>query len=115
MPIARAAAAADLYRFCRNAFNLSAADSISPHIVESVYAFGIDIINALCIDLCMSNDFDVKSLRERMGVSQGELAKRFGVNQATISRWEKFGLPDSGPARLVFLALAEQPTEAHAS
>lgn len=42
---------------------------------------------------------DVKSVRESLGESQARFAERLGVNQVTIHRWEKKGLPKYGTAR----------------
>lgn len=36
---------------------------------------------------------DLKDLRSRLDESQEAFAKRFDTTQATISRWEKDGLP----------------------
>ena len=37
---------------------------------------------------------DVRIAREALGETQIEFAARFRVTQATVSRWEKFGLPE---------------------
>lgn len=42
----------------------------------------------------------VKAVRERLGESQESFARRFGVNQSTVQRWETRGLPNSGTARI---------------
>jgi transcriptional regulator with XRE-family HTH domain len=34
-------------------------------------------------------DRDIVALREQLGVSQAELGRRLGVDQATVSRWER--------------------------
>jgi transcriptional regulator with XRE-family HTH domain len=36
-----------------------------------------------------TGDRDIVALRERLGVSQAELGRRLGVDQATVSRWER--------------------------
>jgi transcriptional regulator with XRE-family HTH domain len=41
----------------------------------------------------------LRKTREKLSESQAEFAKRFGVNQATISRWEESG-PSGGPAKI---------------
>lgn len=38
----------------------------------------------------------VKSARERLGESQEAFAKRFGVDQSTVHRWETDGVPQRG-------------------
>lgn len=40
----------------------------------------------------------IKAARERLGESQAEFAKRFGVDQSAVSRWETQGVPGRGPA-----------------
>lgn len=51
---------------------------------------------------------DVKAARERLGESQTAFAKRFGVDQSTIHRWETDGVPDRGvTARAVAFILNE--------
>jgi DNA-binding transcriptional regulator YiaG len=44
---------------------------------------------------------DVKAVREHLGESQKTFARRFGVNQCTVSRWETEGLPNRGPLKLL--------------
>ena len=34
-------------------------------------------------------DYNVRELRERLGISQEEMEKRVGVSMMTISRWER--------------------------
>jgi DNA-binding transcriptional regulator YiaG len=41
---------------------------------------------------------DVKKIRERLGLSQAELAERLGVEQPSVSRWEN-DQPMSRPIR----------------
>ena len=50
---------------------------------------------------------DVRSVRESLGESQARFAERFGVNQVTIHRWEKKGLPEHGVARRAFETFVE--------
>lgn len=38
----------------------------------------------------------IKTARERLGETQAQFAKRFRVNQATVSRWEVYGPTDRG-------------------
>lgn len=47
----------------------------------------------------MEETIDLKAIRERLGESQSKFGERFGVDQATIHRWEKYGLPKRGYAR----------------
>ena len=42
----------------------------------------------------------IKAARDRLKESQTVFAKRFGVDQSVISRWEKKGAPKIGTARM---------------
>ena len=43
---------------------------------------------------------DIKAIRTRLQESQAAFALRFGVDQATVHRWEKKGVPKRGTARI---------------
>jgi DNA-binding transcriptional regulator YiaG len=43
----------------------------------------------------------LRKLRDALGESQTEFAKRLGVTQATVSRWEDGELLIQGPARIL--------------
>lgn len=43
---------------------------------------------------------DIKTARNLLKESQATFAKRFGVDQATVHRWETRGLPEHGTARV---------------
>jgi DNA-binding transcriptional regulator YiaG len=50
----------------------------------------------------------IREAREKLGESQAEFAKRFGVVQSVVSRWEAFGIPSNGSSKtLVRRVLAE--------
>jgi transcriptional regulator with XRE-family HTH domain len=50
----------------------------------------------------------IRAARKRLGETQEQFAKRFGVDRATISRWEASGIPHKGPGRaLMVRVLAE--------
>lgn len=44
----------------------------------------------------MDTNRDVRTLRQKLGLSQQQLAERFYVDQSTISDWERNGLPKRG-------------------
>jgi DNA-binding transcriptional regulator YiaG len=48
----------------------------------------------------MPTSDDIKAARLRLCENQTEFAKRFGVDQATVHRWETKGLPARGAARV---------------
>lgn len=62
----------------------------------------------------MQADTNVKLLRESLGESQAAFGERFGVDQSTVHRWEKEGLPGRGVARRAVEKLAEELSEANA-
>lgn len=47
----------------------------------------------------MSDPINIRQLREARGWTQGEMATYFGVDKATVWRWENKGVPARGPAR----------------
>lgn len=50
----------------------------------------------------------IRAARERVGESQADFARRFGVDQSIVSRWETKGVPERGPAQaLIERVLAE--------
>ena len=47
----------------------------------------------------MLND-EIGAVRRQLGETQAQFGKRFGVNQATVHRWETYGIPARGAARM---------------
>ncbi len=47
----------------------------------------------------MKQEIDISTFRTGLGWSQAAMAEHFGVDQATISRWETNGAPKNGAAR----------------
>lgn len=57
----------------------------------------------------------LKKIRGDLGESQTTFAERFGVDQATVSRWETEGPPDRGmAAKLISRVLEDLASEARA-
>lgn len=60
----------------------------------------------------MATKDDIKAARKKLGESQAAFGSRLGVNQATIHRWETFGIPERGATRVaiesVLAGLREQ-------
>ncbi len=42
----------------------------------------------------------IKATRVRLGETQAQFGARIGIDQSTIHRWEKHGVPERGPARI---------------
>lgn len=64
------------------------------------YAKHVDSRYVICIIWGMPTCDEIKAARRRLGETQAAFAKRFGVDQATIHRWEKDGLPRRGAAQV---------------
>lgn len=56
----------------------------------------------------MDHEIDVKAIREKLGLTQVQLAAEIGVDQGTVSKWEN-GAPPSGPARILLQELVSRP------
>jgi DNA-binding transcriptional regulator YiaG len=50
----------------------------------------------------------IRTVRARLAESQEIFARRFGVHQSTIARWEEDGPPSSGPAAILVEALVSR-------
>ena len=58
----------------------------------------LHILGGRVTKLAMITGKDIKRHRDRLRESQAEFAKRLGVNQTTISRWESGDLAIEGVA-----------------
>lgn len=56
----------------------------------------------------MQDTVDVKSIREKLGLTQAQLGEAVGVDQSTVSNWEN-GKSPSGPARRILESLSPAP------
>lgn len=56
----------------------------------------------------MENELDVKAIRDGLGLTQAVFATRLGVDQSTISNWEKKATAPRGPARFLLSKLAKE-------
>jgi len=54
-------------------------------------------------------EIDVKAIRERISLSQGEFAKLFGLSKRTLEHWEHGRRIPSGPARAFLMVIAREP------
>ncbi|HEY6343771.1 MAG TPA: helix-turn-helix domain-containing protein [Bryobacteraceae bacterium] len=54
-------------------------------------------------------DIDVKAIREKISLSQGEFAKLFGLSKRTLEHWEHGRRIPSGPARAFLTVIAREP------
>ncbi|MBX9456152.1 MAG: helix-turn-helix domain-containing protein [Rhizobium sp.] len=49
----------------------------------------------------MNQNNDIKALRKTLGWTQAEFGDALGVDQSTVSLWERNGPPRKGPARKI--------------
>jgi putative transcriptional regulator len=54
-------------------------------------------------------DIDVKSIREKISLSQSEFATLFGLSKRTLEHWEHGRRVPSGPARAFLTVIAREP------
>ena len=52
---------------------------------------------------------DVPSIRKKLGFTQGEFAKRFGVSLGTLRNWEQGVRHPEGPARVLLTVIDKEP------
>ena len=52
---------------------------------------------------------DVRTLRQKLGLSQAEFAARFGFAPATVRNWEQGRTQPEGPARILLAVIAYHP------
>jgi putative transcriptional regulator len=54
-------------------------------------------------------DVDVKAIRCRLKLTQGEFARRFGIPEATLRDWEQRRRQPEGAARAFLLVIQHEP------
>ncbi len=52
---------------------------------------------------------DVRRVRRRLGMSQGEFAAQFGIKPATLRNWEQGRREPEGPARVLLNIIDREP------
>ena len=52
---------------------------------------------------------DVRRIREQMGLTQAEFAKRFGLSQRTVEQWEQGRAVPDRPARVLLAVIERDP------
>lgn len=63
----------------------------------------------LCRQIRVPDQVDVKSIREKLGVSQAEFAIRFGFSLASLRNWEQGRRFPDGPARTLLRVIDAAP------
>jgi putative transcriptional regulator len=54
-------------------------------------------------------EIDVRKIRQRLKLSQGEFAARFGIPAATLRDWEQNRRKPEGAARVLLKVIKEEP------
>jgi putative transcriptional regulator len=54
-------------------------------------------------------EIDVRAIRKKISLSQGEFAKLFGLSKRTLEHWEHGRRVPSGPARAFLTVIAREP------
>jgi len=52
---------------------------------------------------------NVRRLRERLGMTQAEFAKRFGLSRRTVEQWEQGRTVPDRPARILLAVIERDP------
>ena len=52
---------------------------------------------------------DVRSIRQKLGLSQSQFAARFGFTAATVRNWEQGRTQPDGPARVLLTVITHHP------
>jgi putative transcriptional regulator len=52
---------------------------------------------------------EVRSLRQKLGLSQAQFAARFGFKAATVKNWEQGRTQPDGPSRVLLAVIAHHP------
>ncbi len=52
---------------------------------------------------------DVRRIREELGLTQAEFAKRFGLSQRTVEQWEQGRAVPDRPARILLAVIERDP------
>lgn len=55
------------------------------------------------------DEIDVKAIREKISLSQGEFARLFGLSKRTLEHWEHGRRVPTGPARAFLTVIAREP------
>jgi putative transcriptional regulator len=55
------------------------------------------------------DSIDVKAIREKISLSQGEFAQLFGLSKRTLEHWEHGRRVPSGPAKAFLTVIAREP------
>lgn len=63
----------------------------------------------VCKQVRVPDQVDVKSIREKLGISQAEFAMRFGFSLSSLRNWEQGRRFPDGPARTLLRVIESNP------
>jgi putative transcriptional regulator len=55
------------------------------------------------------DDINVRAIREKISLSQGEFARLFGLSKRTLEHWEHGRRVPTGPARAFLTVISREP------
>lgn len=62
----------------------------------------------------MEQEIDIKAIRAKHNLTQAQLGEAVGVDQSTVSNWERDGVPN-GPARKLLIRLYGDASQTEAA
>ena len=78
--------------------------------VKQAWASGEDVpVRVTMVSVERVPVVDVRSVRQKLGLSQSRFAARFGFTAATVRNWEQGRTQPDGPARVLLAVIAHHP------
>ena len=78
-----------------------------PDVAPDVSGWSLDDPSVVIME-----PFDVKAIRQRLGLSQQEFARTFGLNVSALRDWEQQRRVPRGPARALLQIIDREPEAA---
>ena len=72
------------------------------------YAKG-DRTRSVTHHVVIPGDLDVRGVRLKLGLSQAEFSRKFGISAATLRNWEQGLRQPEGPARVLMTIIDREP------
>jgi putative transcriptional regulator len=74
------------------------------------WASGEDVpVKVTLVPVQRAPNVDVRSVRQKLGLSQSQFAARFGFTAATVRNWEQGRTQPEGTARILLAVIAHHP------
>jgi len=81
-------------------------NSIKQGLAQAIHYSNGQCAQAVVHDFSSS---DIKQVREKIGMSQPEFARAFGISVSTLRHWERGDRSPHGPARVLLNVVAREP------